>query len=897
MSGSATPMPRPRRDLEFRLTQARSHASAAILAERAILALRVPALLTSGYVIAGLLRIPQSMPDTLHAILLGGVAAGVAVTAIRGLSRVERPTIDVVDRRVEQASRLSFQPLQSLRDHPVEADRNGLWSAHLTRTVGGIGNLRGGWPHPRLTRATQLGGAIVVAALVLTGMRAGTHAPSRLLAAFVPGYDDADVPLPQIEAWIDMPDYAPGAPVFLNGRSGSAKVPQGAHLNATINGTVSAPTLSGARVSTMQDRKLDARSWALNADLTGSGDLSIQARGRQIAQWHLEVEPDLAPGVAWNGTPAKEEDGWRTLFPWKVSQAHGVKSLLIEIKLANGKTKRVLSLPIDLGGMPKSANGSTPEDLASDPWAGEQVSATLVARSASNLEARSASVKFVLPSRVFHDPVAKALVALRRRLALEKEDRATAADELRTLTEVMPSSQDGAIIAMDYAASRLEDPQDPHAIDDALGLMWSLALYLEDLRATDPDAALANLDVRAAQTAVQQQLDHMKALGPKGHTLEQQEELGRRMQTLKDALARRMQALMRQAMLNGMMMPDMGQDEGDANDAFSRLMRRLQSDADNGRGDDAMKRLQQLESMTEKMRNATPQDLANLARQLRAQAEAHAQRRALHDVIKHETKLLDHAQSRLNAVRRAQSTDQDVDQPDISNMSTTELLKRLGLQPPPGLKDAPAVETPPPDPSTLDPATRARQDDERRADHAVQSALKRVGAMLNDDVKDLTDSKLKSLEKAVKDMDPARHALGRGNDVDAQKAEAQVLKDLADAGKEMSQAQKSKSQGHGTITLLPGLGSPDKQGAKGTGHGRGDEDGDGERADPNAKDRDPLGRKLGEGDDDVDTDSHIPEASQRDRAREIEKELRRRDADRTRPQEELDYLDRLLKSY
>ena len=41
----------------------------------------------------------------------------------------------------------------------------------------------------------------------------------------------------------------------------------------------------------------------------------------------------------------------------------------------------------------------------------------------------------------------------------------------------------------------------------------------------------------------------------------------------------------------------------------------------------------------------------------------------------------------------------------------------------------------------------------------------------------------------------------------------------------------------------------------------------------------------------------VPEERERQRTRAIEEELRRRDADRERPQEELDYFGRLLKGF
>ncbi len=67
----------------------------------------------------------------------------------------------------------------------------------------------------------------------------------------------------------------------------------------------------------------------------------------------------------------------------------------------------------------------------------------------------------------------------------------------------------------------------------------------------------------------------------------------------------------------------------------------------------------------------------------------------------------------------------------------------------------------------------------------------------------------------------------------------------------------------------------------------GDQSGQGEE--------DPLGRsRHGPS---IGNDVKVPSASQLQRARDILMELRRRAAERGRPQQELDYIDRLLKAF
>lgn len=887
--------------LSTRLLRVRQRARRVLLAERLWPALRLPLLILSLYVLASLIRLPQSLPDAGRIIVLGLLLAAIIVLALRGFRRIEDPTRPEVDRRIERASHASFQPLLTLEDRAAWHGSNALWQTHAQRVVASLPRLRAGWPRPSITQRESWTAIGLMAAITVSVLLAGTHAPSRLAAGFIPGRDDADVPQPQIQAWIDMPDYAPGAPVFLNGRHGHADVPQGAILTATITGTNGRPTFSSARIAAPRNRQLDARSWTVKAVLEKSGPLLLRARGRDIAHWDLTVQPDLPPEVSWNGNPSKEDDGWAVRLPWKVSQSHGVASLEAEIRLKSGQPSKVLRIPITLDGKPKDATGTETVDLSNNPWAGETVTAVLHAVSVSGADGRSKSVTFKLPERTFHDPIAKALIALRKRLALGHENRITASDELRSLAEVMPHHETGATLGLLLSASALRDGAADQAVSHAIGMTWVIALYLEDLRHADRETALANLDLHAAQTAVQEQLDHMRRMGTAGHSEKEQEELARRMKTMREALDRRMQTLMKEAMRNGAMMPDMGDAQNDADDAFSRLMKRLQSDAAGGHGDDALKRLQKLEELTERMRNATPEDLENLAKQMKAQREAAEQRRALHDLVRHETRLLDHAQSRLSAQKKADTDTGDEEGDDLSTMSTAELLRRLGIRPPAGIggSAAPAQPATAPDPSALDPQTRAAQSAQRRTDHALQRSLQHAGTALNDDAKTLVGKKLEGLSKAEKDMVTARKSIAAANDQKTQSDEVQVLKDLAEAGKQMKKEQKGKSKGRGRLALLPSLGGGGKM-QKGS-HSQQGQAGAGEDdqggSDDEAKDRDPLGRKLGEGDSSVDSDSHIPESNQRERAREIERELRKRDSDRTRPQSELDYLDRLLRSY
>ena len=63
--------------------------------------------------------------------------------------------------------------------------------------------------------------------------------------------------------------------------------------------------------------------------------------------------------------------------------------------------------------------------------------------------------------------------------------------------------------------------------------------------------------------------------------------------------------------------------------------------------------------------------------------------------------------------------------------------------------------------------------------------------------------------------------------------------------------------------------------------------------------RDPLGRRNREvgGTNDNGADTRVPEEAEILRTRRLQDELRRRGAEKARPPEELDYIDRLLKRF
>ena len=90
----------------------------------------------------------------------------------------------------------------------------------------------------------------------------------------------------------------------------------------------------------------------------------------------------------------------------------------------------------------RDGTGETIRDLTSHPWAGAKVKLTLVATDEAKQEGKSAPIEFTLPARHFTNPLARAVVEQRARLALDANAADRVADALDALT-VAPENIDG----------------------------------------------------------------------------------------------------------------------------------------------------------------------------------------------------------------------------------------------------------------------------------------------------------------------------------------------------------------------------------------------------------------------------------------------------------------------
>ncbi len=861
-----------------RLSRRRALARLALLFERLWPALWPPLGVAGLFVGLALFGIVGLLPPWLHAALLAVVAVAILVLLGRGLRGVGTPDGAAADRRLEQASGLRHRPLAVLTDRPAlaaavaEPAVAGLWREHVRRAIGQVRQARVGLPHPGLARhdPRALRGGLVVA-LVAALVVAGPDAPARLAAAVRPGLPLAPAPpSSQLQAWVTPPAYTGLAPLFLKPAGGAVSVPAGSHLVANLTGGVGgAPSLVlGGHAEPFQP--LDAASFQAERDLTSGGRLAVRREGRDLAAWDVTVLAPQAPRITWAEPPGPAPRGLQVRLPWQVADEYGVDQLRAELRLRDRPAAPpvLLSVPVP-NGTAKSAKGVSLQDLTANPWAGLTVTARLVGRNAAGLVGSSAEAEFSLPERAFRHPVARRLIAIRKRLSLDPDDRATATAELdrMLLDPAALGGDDGAFLNLADIYYRLVRDREAAAVGEAQALMWSLALHLDEGGAERTARAL-----EAAREAAREALD----TATRQPTDANRAALEQRLAELEKAIRDHMAALLEQARRENAQAPSDPDAQRLDSREFERMAEAARDAAQQGRMDEARDRMAELERMLDQLRNARiehgPSDGQNAGKRQRGRE----QMGAVQDMIGREGKLLDHAQS-----RAGQDQSRSGGRPDAP---------RPGGAPPAGARPPGA------------PPQAGGQDTGREADRRVQQALRRALGELMQQFGDLAGQIPQSLGQADSAMRDAGEALATGQDGAAEQAQQRAVEALQKGGSEMGQ-MLAKQLGRGQPGEGEQGGEPDGTAGLSLQDGRSDREGSADGPLPGQRGRssklDPLGRELNQGtsgSDEADA-VRVPEEMERQRTKAIQDELRRRGGERARPQPELDYIDRLLKQF
>jgi uncharacterized protein (TIGR02302 family) len=264
----------------------------------------------------------------------------------------------------------------------------------------------------------------------------------------------------RIDAWVTPPLYTGRPPVMLPGlRPGDSaqnkdlaaapvSVPVGSQLVIRATGSVS---FDVARVGGLEEAPADKNA-VLPAGtverrfvIKGDGAATINGVGSSDPVYTFSAIPDRAPTITLVKDPERQARG-AVRLDYKIDDDYGVVEAKATFALKPQPPKPELhgrpphplftapDYPLTLPqARARAGAAQTTHDLTEHPWAGAEVTLTLLARDEAGNEGRSQPHDFQLPQRIFVKPLARALIEQRRILALDANDKPLVMTALDTL--------------------------------------------------------------------------------------------------------------------------------------------------------------------------------------------------------------------------------------------------------------------------------------------------------------------------------------------------------------------------------------------------------------------------------------------------------------------------------
>ncbi len=835
------------------------------------------------YLTIALLGLPLLLPGWARLILAAGFLGAFALALRQGLRGFTWPGDDPADRRLERESGLEHRPLAALTDKPATNDpvAQAVWQVHRDRTLASITQLRVGLPRPGLAKRDPIAlraalGLSLLAALII----AGPEAPERLRRAVLPPSAIAAQPAPlRLEAWVTPPAYTGAAPVFLDPAGGAATVPTGSRLQVALSGGVGGvpDLLLGAGATPF--RALDGRSFGAEAVFEAGARLVIRRDGREIAAWTLSVQADAPPQAFFAEPPARSPRGLATRLPWRVEDDWGVAALIAEIRLQRrpNAAPHVIEIPLPAG-QPRQARGLSAPDLSAHPWAGLEVEILLRARDGAGQEGVSEPEQLVLPERSFTHPVAQQLIALRKALSLDPTARVEARRELDRISNAPEAFEHDTttFLALRAARHRLQRDRRPDAVADAQEILWETAIALEEGRVERSARALAEArqQLREALAEANRQQQEQQSGERSERDAQQRTETERRIQELRDAIRRHLEALAERLQReNAESMPYDPQNRLMDRRDLDRRTDRMREANRQDRPQDAERELAELEERLRALEEGRTARNQEQERRRQQRERGQQQMGVVQDMVQRQTRMLDSGHRRADA---------ETQRRDAERRAQQQQSRSPWNQPSPQQQQQQQQQR-------AEAESQARGEAQREA--RTQRALRRALGEVMQQFGDLAGEVPAPLGRADQAMREAQHQLTEGRD--ARDAQGRAIRELVEGARQMAQQMQRQ--------FGPGEGDGEEEGdepgdmmGEGQGQGQGQDS-----AQDQGPGRDPLGRRTRDspGAQDAGSDTRVPDEAELLRTRRLQDELRRRGAERERPPEELDYIDRLLRRF
>ena len=775
--------------------------------------------------------------------------------------------------RLDHDAGLAHGPARSLDDTLAlgasDPGTRALWDLHRRRAEASIGKLRLSSPRPGMAKHDlyALRGAGILA-VVAAAFVAGPEVGTRLGAAFDWKGPRIAGPSFRVDGWIDPPLYTRTPPLMIDlaGGEQTLRAPVKSTVVIRVAGEGDVAITPGQGLTALpapENPRTDLREQRFTLD--GNADLSVRTGLASGVRLKVEAIPDRAPEIGFVGLPETNARGTFVLV-YAGRDDYGIVSA--EGLVAKGEGfagKRSLvpapQVPLTVPAAEDGAETRSTVDLTNHPWAGARVKLTLLAKDEAGQEGRSDTIDFTLPQRPFTKPLAKALVEQRRRLVLDPDDRRRVQVALDALL-IEPNRftpQWGVFMGLRLGAERLRRAKSDQDLTEVADWLWAMALQIED-----GDLSDAERELRAAQERLREAMDRN---APSEEMKRLTEELRQAMDKFLQEFAERMQRQQQQGENQNQNPNQQPPDRVISQDDLNRMLQQMEEALRRGDMAEAQRLLDELRQIMENLQTAQPDSRMTdpLSREMNQAMND------LDNLTRDQQQLRDET-FREGQNQRMQQGERNRQQRRQQGQRGQQGQRQQGQQGQQGQEQGEGGEQ----------AQQGQPGGQGQGLSQRQQALRDRLQDLQRRMRGMGMQGEQGLADAEQAMREAENAIGQGDDGQAVDAQGRALEGLQRGMQGMAQQMQQMMQGDGTEQA-----DGSQPGQPGNPQGRGQ---------ASQRDNDPLGRPT-RSRDFYDGRVKVPSAgeSASQRAGRILEELRRKLGDPTRPREELDYFERLLR--
>jgi uncharacterized protein (TIGR02302 family) len=365
--------------------------------------------------------------------------------AVHGVRVFRRPLREEAFARLDAT--MPGRPLAALRDtQAIGADdpaSQQVWAAHRARMAARAASARAVEPDLKLSSRDPYGLRYMALTVLVVGLMFGSLWRVASLSDLTPGAAAAAAG-PTWEGWAQPPAYTAKPTLYLTDQAeGALTLPVGTRITLRLYGDPGALILA----ETVSGRTNVPPASQPNQDfvVTQEGRLAIQGAGGR--EWTVRLVPDLPPSIVPTGEMRREADG-RFKQDFTASDDYGVQKGEVTIALDLAAVDRrygltigpeaaapvVLDLPMPMKRDRKTVAQTLVDDLSKDLLANMPVTMSFTATDAAGQTGQAAVLQTTLPGRRFFDPLAAALIEMRRDLLWNRANAARVVQVLKAVT-------------------------------------------------------------------------------------------------------------------------------------------------------------------------------------------------------------------------------------------------------------------------------------------------------------------------------------------------------------------------------------------------------------------------------------------------------------------------------